>query len=154
MMFLFTHKGLFSLLVVRIKKTRKVKTFGFSCDPEMSSFLFVLILSFTVSPVNSIGPASGPAPFISIEGYKKTGIRAICQSSGWYPKPEVLWKDASGKHLSSFFERNIQKDKGLFEVQNEIILTQSSNQNLTCVVRNTLLRKEMETTIHIAMAEK
>ncbi|XP_060095246.1 butyrophilin subfamily 2 member A2-like [Heteronotia binoei] len=94
--------------------------------------------------------ASGSTPFISIKGYKKFGIRAVCQSSGWYPKPEMLWKDASGKRLSSFLERNVQKDNGLFEVQNEIIVTQSSDQNLTCVVRNILLHKQKESAIHIA----
>ncbi|XP_077187437.1 zinc finger protein RFP-like [Paroedura picta] len=92
--------------------------------------------------------ASGLAPFISIKDYKKTGIRAVCQSSGWYPRPEMFWKDASGKYRSSFFERNVQKVNGLFEVQNEIIVMQSSN--LTCVVRNLLLNKEKESAIHIA----
>ncbi|XP_054832433.1 E3 ubiquitin-protein ligase TRIM7-like [Eublepharis macularius] len=94
--------------------------------------------------------ALGPAPVISIEGYKKAGIRAVCQSSGWYPRPKMLWRDPSGKHLSSF-QRNFQMDNGLFDVHNEIIVTQSSNHNLTCVVRNILLNKEKESTIHIAI---
>nr|XP_056701691.1 butyrophilin subfamily 1 member A1-like [Euleptes europaea] len=116
----------------------------------MSFFLFILMVSFIVLPVNNMGPTSGSAPFISIEGYNKTGIRAVCQSSGWYPKPEMLWRDPSGKHLSPFFERNAQKEDGLFEAQSEIIVTRNANQNLTCVVRNILLNKEKESTIHIA----
>lgn len=62
----------------------------------------------------------------------------------------MLWKDASGKFHPSLFERNVQMDNGLFEVRKEIIITQSSNQNLICVVRNTLLNKKKESTIHIA----
>ncbi|XP_053158945.1 putative selection and upkeep of intraepithelial T-cells protein 1 homolog isoform X2 [Hemicordylus capensis] len=94
--------------------------------------------------------ASGTGPHIYIEGYQDRSIRIICQSNGWYPKPEILWRHPNEKHLLSRATKNSQKHNGLFEVQNDIILTGSSNQNLTCVIRNILLNQEKEATIHLA----
>ncbi|XP_061475095.1 butyrophilin subfamily 3 member A3-like isoform X2 [Rhineura floridana] len=133
------------------KKRKKMKASSFSSDPEMSSFLFIVTLFFVIiPPIKNVAPASGLAPLISIEGYQDKGIRVVCQSSGWFPKPEILWRDPKGRHLPSLAKKISMEDNGLFKVQNDIILMGSSNQNLTCVVRNILLNQEKESTIHIA----
>ncbi|XP_032997398.1 butyrophilin subfamily 3 member A3-like isoform X2 [Lacerta agilis] len=122
----------------------------FSCDSEMCSFLFILTIFFVIPTVNNVDPATGPAPLISIQGYQDRGIRIVCRSSGWYPKPEILWRDPNGRHLPSLGQKISMEGNGLFEVQNDIILTGSSNHSLTCVVRNSFLNQEKESTIHIA----
>ncbi|XP_070792805.1 butyrophilin subfamily 3 member A2-like isoform X4 [Pituophis catenifer annectens] len=91
--------------------------------------------------------ALGPAPLLSIEGYQDRGIRVVCRSSGWYPKPEVLWRELNGRLLSSLAKKDSQRNDGTFDVQADIILKGSSN--LTCVIRNSLLDLEKESTIHI-----
>ncbi|XP_007431370.2 butyrophilin subfamily 2 member A2-like [Python bivittatus] len=91
--------------------------------------------------------ASGPAPLLSIEGYQDRGIRVVCRSSGWYPKPEVLWRDLRGRPLPTLAKTNSQRNDGTFNVQSDIILRGGSN--LTCVIRNNLLDLEKESTIHI-----
>uniref|UniRef100_A0A8D2LCJ7 Butyrophilin subfamily 1 member A1-like n=1 Tax=Varanus komodoensis TaxID=61221 RepID=A0A8D2LCJ7_VARKO len=92
---------------------------------------------------------SGTAPLIAIEGYQGRGIRVVCRSSGWYPKPEILWIDPSGRLLPAPAKAASQKNSGLFDVQNEIIVTGHSDQKLTCVVRNLLLNQNQSSTIHI-----
>ncbi|XP_077776612.1 butyrophilin subfamily 3 member A3-like isoform X3 [Podarcis muralis] len=94
--------------------------------------------------------ATGLAPLISIEGYQDRGIRIVCRSSGWYPKPEILWRGPNGRHFPSLGQKISMEGNGLFEAQNDIILTGSSNHSLTCVVRNSFLNQEKESTIHIA----
>ncbi|ETE60793.1 Butyrophilin subfamily 2 member A2, partial [Ophiophagus hannah] len=91
--------------------------------------------------------ALGPAPLLSIEGYQDRGIRVVCRSSGWYPKPEVLWRELNGRLLPSLAKKDSQRNDGTFDVQADIILKGSSN--LTCVIRNSLLGQEKESTIHI-----
>lgn len=95
--------------------------------------------------------ALGPAPLLSIEGYQDRGIRVVCRSSGWYPKPEVLWRELNGRLLSSLAKKDSQRNDGTFDVQAEIILKGSSN--LTCVIRNSLLDLEKESTILITSSK-
>ncbi|XP_039216952.1 butyrophilin subfamily 2 member A2-like isoform X2 [Crotalus tigris] len=84
---------------------------------------------------------------MKVTGYQDGGIRVVCRSSGWYPKPEVLWRELNGRLLSSLAKKDSQRNDGTFDVQADIVLKGSSN--LTCVIRNSLLDLEKESTIHI-----
>ncbi|XP_034645050.1 butyrophilin subfamily 1 member A1-like [Trachemys scripta elegans] len=92
----------------------------------------------------------GSDPLISVEGHQDGGIRVVCRSSGWYPEPEVLWRDLIGRHLSSLSETTSRGDNNLFEIETAIIVTEHSNQNLSCCVRNTVLNQEKESGVYIA----
>uniref|UniRef100_A0A674J1T3 Ig-like domain-containing protein n=1 Tax=Terrapene triunguis TaxID=2587831 RepID=A0A674J1T3_9SAUR len=92
----------------------------------------------------------GSAPLISVEGYQDGGIRMVCRSAGWYPEPEVLWRDPSGEPLTSLSETKPRGANGLFETQSSIIITETSNQSLSCHIRNALLNQEKESTVYIA----
>ncbi|XP_065420503.1 butyrophilin subfamily 1 member A1-like isoform X3 [Chrysemys picta bellii] len=92
----------------------------------------------------------GSAPLISVEGHQDGGIRVVCQSAGWYPEPEVLWKDLNGQHLPSLSETTSQGDNGLFETETALIVKEHSNQNLSCCLRNTVLNQEKESAVYIA----
>ncbi|KAG6920954.1 butyrophilin subfamily 1 member A1-like [Chelydra serpentina] len=91
--------------------------------------------------------ASGSAPHISVEGYQDGGIRVVCRSARWYPEPEVLWRDLKGQPLPSSSQTNSREASGLYETQTSIIITENSNQNLSCLVRNTHLSQEKESTL-------
>ncbi|XP_044838709.1 butyrophilin subfamily 2 member A1-like isoform X2 [Mauremys mutica] len=93
----------------------------------------------------------GSDPHLSVEGYQDGGIRVVCQSAGWYPKPEVLWRDLGGRRLPSVSETTSQRDNGLFETQTAFLITERSNQNLSCCIRNTFLNQERESTIYVAV---
>ncbi|KAM9120059.1 butyrophilin subfamily 1 member A1-like [Pangshura tecta] len=88
--------------------------------------------------------ASGSAPQISVEGYQDGGIRMVCQLAGWYPEPEVLWRDRSGQLLSSSTKTKSNDGRGLFEIKSSIIVTENSNQNLSCSIRNAYFNLEKE----------
>ncbi|CAM5140056.1 unnamed protein product, partial [Natator depressus] len=92
----------------------------------------------------------GSNPLISVESYQDGGIRVVCQSTGWYPEPEVLWRDLSGQELPSLSEAKSLGDNGLFERENSVIIKEHSNQNLSRWIRNSFLNQEKEATIYIA----
>ncbi|CAM5158541.1 unnamed protein product [Eretmochelys imbricata] len=92
----------------------------------------------------------GSNPLISVASHQDGGIRMVCQSAGWYPEPKVLWRDLSGKELPSLSEAKSLGDSGLFETENSIIIKERSNQNLSCLIRNTILNQEKESTVYIA----
>ncbi|XP_030399703.1 butyrophilin subfamily 2 member A1-like [Gopherus evgoodei] len=93
----------------------------------------------------------GSAPLISIEGHKDGGIRVVCQSSGWYLEPVVLWRDLSGRHLPSLSETKSRGDNNLFGIETALIVKKHSNQNLSCCIRNTVLNQEKESAVYIAV---
>ncbi|XP_065421013.1 butyrophilin subfamily 1 member A1-like isoform X1 [Chrysemys picta bellii] len=92
----------------------------------------------------------GSAPAISVEGHQDRGIRVVCRSSGWYPEPEVLWRDLQGQLLLSDSEKISPEANGLFQTEIAIVLTEESNQKVSCCVRNLLLNQERESAISIA----
>ncbi|XP_067417492.1 butyrophilin subfamily 1 member A1-like [Emydura macquarii macquarii] len=92
----------------------------------------------------------GSAPSISVEGHQDRGIRMVCQSSGWYPETKVVWRDLRGQLLPSAPETISQESDGLYQTEITIVITEKSNQKVSCCVRNPLLNQERESTIYIA----
>ncbi|XP_032061044.1 butyrophilin subfamily 3 member A3-like [Aythya fuligula] len=94
--------------------------------------------------------ATGADPHISLGGYEDGGVRVLCRSAGWYPLPQLLWRDARGQHLPSVSQTHSQDQEGLFEIEGAVIVTGSVEGPLSCVVRNRRLQQERESSLHIA----
>uniref|UniRef100_A0A493TY27 Butyrophilin subfamily 3 member A3 n=1 Tax=Anas platyrhynchos platyrhynchos TaxID=8840 RepID=A0A493TY27_ANAPP len=94
--------------------------------------------------------ATGADPHLSLGGYEAGGIRVLCRSAGWYPLPQLLWRDARGQHLSSVSQTHSQDQEGLFEIEGAVIMTGSMEGPLSCVVRNNHLQQERKFSLHIA----
>uniref|UniRef100_A0A493T7K4 Butyrophilin subfamily 1 member A1 n=1 Tax=Anas platyrhynchos platyrhynchos TaxID=8840 RepID=A0A493T7K4_ANAPP len=94
--------------------------------------------------------ATGADPHLSLGGYEAGGIRVLCRSAGWYPKPQLLWRDARGQHLPSVSQTHSQDQEGLFEIEGAVIVTGSVEGPLSCVVRSSRLQQEREYSLHIA----
>nr|XP_047911619.1 butyrophilin subfamily 3 member A2-like isoform X2 [Anser cygnoides] len=94
--------------------------------------------------------ATGADPHLSLGGYEAGGVRVLCRSAGWYPLPQLLWRDARGQHLPSVSQTHSQDQEGLFEIEGAIIVTGSVEGPLSCVVRSSRLQQERESSLHIA----
>ncbi|CAM4637129.1 unnamed protein product [Lepidochelys olivacea] len=92
----------------------------------------------------------GSVPAISVEGHQDGGIRVVCRSAGWYPQPEAQWRDLQGQLLPSASEKISQEANDLFQTEIAIVITEESNQKVSCHVRNTRLNQERESAISIA----
>uniref|UniRef100_A0A8C0H560 Butyrophilin subfamily 1 member A1 n=1 Tax=Chelonoidis abingdonii TaxID=106734 RepID=A0A8C0H560_CHEAB len=92
----------------------------------------------------------GSAPVISVEGHQDGGIRVVCRSSGWYPQPKAQWRDHQGQILPSASEEITPEANGLFQTEIAIVLTEKSNQKVSCCVKNPRLNQERESAISIA----
>ncbi|KAH1183372.1 hypothetical protein KIL84_004864 [Mauremys mutica] len=93
---------------------------------------------------------SGSDPHISVDGHQDRGIRVVCRSAGWYPEPKAQWRDRHGQLLSSASEKISKEASGLFQSQISIVITEHSNQGLSCSIRNPLLNQEKISTVSIA----
>ncbi|XP_074422219.1 butyrophilin subfamily 1 member A1-like isoform X1 [Larus michahellis] len=96
--------------------------------------------------------ASGSAPLVALEQYQGGGIRVACRSAGWYPQPQVLWRDSHGRHLPSHSESVTQDESGLFAAESSIILTRGPYQNLSCAIRHALQSQERGSPFYISDA--
>nr|XP_038043711.1 butyrophilin subfamily 1 member A1-like [Anas platyrhynchos] len=94
--------------------------------------------------------ATGADPHLSLGGYEAGGVRVLCRSAGWYPLPQLLWRDARGQHLPSDPQTHSQDQEGLFEIEGAVIMTGSVEGPLSCVVRSSRLQQERESSLHIA----
>uniref|UniRef100_A0A8C3BT48 Uncharacterized protein n=1 Tax=Cairina moschata TaxID=8855 RepID=A0A8C3BT48_CAIMO len=94
--------------------------------------------------------ATGADPHLSLGGYEAGGVRVLCRSAGWYPLPQLLWRDARGQHLPSVSQTHSQDQEGLFEIKGTIIMTGSVEGPLSCVVRSSRIQQEWKSSLHIA----
>ncbi|XP_039097696.1 butyrophilin subfamily 1 member A1-like [Hyaena hyaena] len=94
-----------------------------------------------------IGLGSGPRVFIV--GPEDTGIRLTCTGKGWFPQPEVQWKDATGEKISSLSEVETQDDDGLFQIEASLIVRDSSKREVSCYMKNPFFGQEQVETISI-----
>ncbi|NXK00036.1 BT1A1 protein, partial [Corythaixoides concolor] len=94
--------------------------------------------------------AGGSAPLIALERYQDGGIRVACRSAGWYPQPQLLWRDPSGRHLPSLSESVTSDKSGLFAAESSIILTKGVNQELSCSVRHAQHSQERASAFYIS----
>ncbi|XP_065268955.1 butyrophilin subfamily 1 member A1-like [Emys orbicularis] len=92
----------------------------------------------------------GSAPVISVAGHQDRGIRVVCRSPGWYPQPEAQWRDLQGQLLPSVSENISREADGLFQAEIAIVLTEESNQKVSCCIKNPRLNQERESTIYVA----
>ncbi|XP_053902593.1 butyrophilin subfamily 1 member A1-like [Malaclemys terrapin pileata] len=130
-------------VALRLHNIRPTDEGRYTCYFESTSFYKDALLELKVA-------ALGAAPLISVEGYQDGGIRVVCRSAGWYPEPEVFWRGLTGQHVPLLSERKFQGANGLFETETSIIITETSNQNISCSIRSTLLKQEKESRIYVA----
>uniref|UniRef100_A0A4W3GFL0 Ig-like domain-containing protein n=1 Tax=Callorhinchus milii TaxID=7868 RepID=A0A4W3GFL0_CALMI len=63
------------------------------------------------------------------------GVRLLCESSGWFPAPEVVWNDDRGQNLTPVSVATVREDsKGFFSVESQIEIKPSTN-TIRCVIR-------------------
>ncbi|XP_006898209.1 PREDICTED: butyrophilin subfamily 2 member A1 [Elephantulus edwardii] len=96
--------------------------------------------------------SSGTGPYIHIEHNKAGGFKLTCTSTGWYPKPEVLWRDMEGQYLMSASETTVEEQNGLFYVETSIMVDESSKGNVSCFIKNPLFQVVKEAHISLAGA--
>ncbi|XP_077876361.1 butyrophilin subfamily 3 member A2 [Ictidomys tridecemlineatus] len=91
----------------------------------------------------------GSAPQVHIEGPEEDGVRVVCKASGWFPKPQVQWRDLSGNKFPALSEAHTQDTEELFSVEATLVVRDSSVGNVTCSVLNPVLGQEKAMAIYI-----
>ncbi|XP_053904315.1 butyrophilin subfamily 1 member A1-like [Malaclemys terrapin pileata] len=128
---------------LRIRNVRPSDDGPYKCFFQSSVFYEDALLELQVAGL-------GSDPVISVEGHQDGGIRVVCRSSEWNSQPEAQWRDLKGQILPSASENIAQEANGLFQAEIAIVITEDSNQKVSCSVRNPRLDQERETAISLA----
>ncbi|CAM5104407.1 unnamed protein product [Natator depressus] len=94
--------------------------------------------------------SSGLDPLLHVSVYKDKGVSVTCLSAGWYPEPNVLWRNSHKKILSPESEQKLRSDNGLFNVSSTVVMTKSSDPALTCALSPGLPGPEKVSAIFIS----
>ncbi|XP_014348873.1 butyrophilin-like protein 9 [Latimeria chalumnae] len=105
-------------------------------------------LWFDESPIEVIVAGIGRDPLIYVDKYENKGVKLSCKSSGWYPKPEVTWKDANNQSVRSETEVIEERNDGLFEVTSNIV-TEEPSHKFTCHIKNSVTQIVQESSLLI-----
>ncbi|XP_074073925.1 erythroid membrane-associated protein isoform X4 [Macrotis lagotis] len=92
--------------------------------------------------------ALGLDPYIHMKSYEAGQIHLVCRSLGWFPKPQVQWRDTHGEILPS--ETQYLNKEGLFQTEASITVRDGSPGNVTCSIWNAALGQEKRTTLFLA----
>uniref|UniRef100_F7C2I7 Ig-like domain-containing protein n=1 Tax=Ornithorhynchus anatinus TaxID=9258 RepID=F7C2I7_ORNAN len=84
----------------------------------------------------------GSDPHIRLVGHEDGRIRLECSSAGWYPEPQVLWRDAREETFPSLSKALSQTADGLFGVAASVIIQEGSMGTVSCSVQNSCLSRE------------
>ncbi|XP_073331653.1 butyrophilin subfamily 3 member A2-like [Pagrus major] len=90
-------------------------------------------------------------PIVSLAGIDKatSGVVLQCNSTGWYPEPEVFWLDAEGKLLSAGPTETVRGPDDLYTVSSRVTVEKRHSNSFTCRVQQKNINQTRETKIHV-----
>nr|XP_033771088.1 butyrophilin subfamily 1 member A1-like [Geotrypetes seraphini] len=92
----------------------------------------------------------GSAPHIHIAGHEEDGIRVLCNSTGWFPEPELRWTADDGRQVAPSSKKVYPEENELFTAETSLVLRESSHRKLSCSIRNTLTGLEKEAAVSLS----
>ncbi|XP_032969279.1 putative selection and upkeep of intraepithelial T-cells protein 1 homolog [Rhinolophus ferrumequinum] len=75
------------------------------------------------------------------------GILVECNSAGWFPQPQMEWRDSRGEIIPHASKSHSQDTGKLFNMKMTLLLKRSSQGNVTCYLRNPVTGQEERTNI-------
>ncbi|XP_012582180.1 PREDICTED: butyrophilin-like protein 2 isoform X2 [Condylura cristata] len=108
-------------VALRIHPIRPFDEGVYSCFFENSTYNKEAQLEMLVT-------GSGVAPHIHIEPATTGEVKLTCTSTGWYPEPEVQWRDQQGQRLAPDSDTKTKEENGLFYVKTSITMDKSSSE--------------------------
>ncbi|XP_053431531.1 selection and upkeep of intraepithelial T-cells protein 1-like [Nycticebus coucang] len=74
---------------------------------------------------------------------KIKGLTVECNSEGWYPQPQMEWRDSRGEIILPM-SKNHSRDRNM---KMSLLLTGTSQENVTCYLQNPVTGQEEKASI-------
>uniref|UniRef100_A0A671TLF1 Ig-like domain-containing protein n=1 Tax=Sparus aurata TaxID=8175 RepID=A0A671TLF1_SPAAU len=96
-------------------------------------------------------PGAVSSPFIvRIERSSSGHVVLQCESTGWYPEPEVFWLDGEGNLLSAGPTETVRGPDDLYTVSSRVTVEKRHSNSFTCRVQQNHTNQTRETLIHVS----
>uniref|UniRef100_A0A671TMM5 Ig-like domain-containing protein n=1 Tax=Sparus aurata TaxID=8175 RepID=A0A671TMM5_SPAAU len=93
-----------------------------------------------------VGAASSP----DVQKTKNSSRVVLqCESTGWYPEPEVFWLDGEGNLLSAGPTETVRGPDDLYTVSSRVTVEKRHSNSFTCRVQQNHTNQTRETKIHV-----
>uniref|UniRef100_A0A671TLL3 Butyrophilin subfamily 3 member A2-like n=1 Tax=Sparus aurata TaxID=8175 RepID=A0A671TLL3_SPAAU len=77
------------------------------------------------------------------------GLALKCNSTGWYPEPEVFWLDGEGNLLSAGPTETVRGPDDLYTVSSRVTVEKRHSNSFTCRVQQNHINQTREALIHV-----
>ncbi|XP_067608317.1 butyrophilin subfamily 3 member A3 isoform X3 [Pseudorca crassidens] len=136
----FYEKALVELKVAVTKGPLMLTFHEMACVPQENT---------KTRPMSNV-KALGSDLHIEMKGHEDGGIHLGCTSTGWYPQPQIQWRDAKGQNMPAVATPPATDGAGLYAVTSSLTVKSSSGEGVSCIIRNPLLNQEKTAQISIA----
>ncbi|XP_028641515.1 selection and upkeep of intraepithelial T-cells protein 8-like [Grammomys surdaster] len=117
----------------------------YQCSFNDSGFSDVAFMNLSVA-------AFGLKMQINVQSFGYDGIILECSSVGWFPRPQMEWKDNNGNVVPYSSISYSQNEDRFFFMKITLLLRNQSQESITCCVHNPLTGEEKQTSLIIANA--
>ncbi|XP_059211318.1 butyrophilin-like protein 10 [Centropristis striata] len=94
------------------------------------------------------------SPVIRLMNNSSRRVVLQCESSGWYPEPEVLWLDGEGKLLSAGPTETVRGPDDLYTVSSRVTVEKRHSNSFTCRVHQKDTNHTRETHITVPVLSR
>ncbi|KAM8748225.1 butyrophilin-like protein 2 [Acanthopagrus schlegelii] len=96
---------------------------------------------------HDVGAAS--TPVVNKTGFDRGAVVLQCESTGWYPEPEVFWLDGEGNLLSAGPTETVRGPDDLYTVSSRVTVEKRHSNSFTCRVQQNHINQTREAHIHV-----
>ncbi|XP_055484721.1 selection and upkeep of intraepithelial T-cells protein 7-like [Psammomys obesus] len=87
---------------------------------------------------------------IHVQSSGRDGVIVECFSEGWFPRPQMEWRDSTGNVVPYSSISYSQDGDGFFYVKMTLLLKNQSQKSITCCVLNPLTGEDKQINLLIA----
>lgn len=95
----------------------------------------------------SLPPALGLNIQINVLVPDTKGLMVECNSEGWYPQPQMNWRDSKGNVIPASSKIFSEDQAGLLHIKTSVLLKNSTHGPVTCCFHNTVTGQEKRASI-------
>ncbi|XP_058280398.1 butyrophilin subfamily 2 member A2-like [Hirundo rustica] len=116
---------------------------SYSCQVSFQNVSQEVLVELEVAAV-------GEPPSVILRSPEKRDLGVSCRSSGWFPRPELLWLDGSGKiRPEATTAKATATPGGLFSVEGSVRIRPGSDLDISCRVLNRRLNASRESRVRV-----
>ncbi|CAH6790670.1 Skint8 [Phodopus roborovskii] len=129
-------------VTLRIRNISIADDGPYRCLFNDSAFSYVASVNLSVAAV-------GLETQIHVQAPSADGVIVECKSAGWFPQPQMEWRDSRGKALP-LSSKSYSQDEAKFFHLKTTLLTNRSQGSIMCWIFNPLTGEEKQTSIILA----